>query len=193
LRRYYFLDDDIQKFERFDHRSGRKENIDTTVVDALGFMLEVMEHEVGLPDKQVFADENLKKWVKKVPKMDYKDDTLYDLLYDMVQMNSTNRGLQRNRLLDLVSQYQQKHNDDEVLNDIKTQLSGKKTVGQVALKNVKSRPYSDMEDLKSNHNPIRFVVIFFKMNKNIFLTIENLLIKKGRIEIQQCAIVWIQT
>jgi len=186
LRRYYFLDDDIKKFERFDHRSGRKENADTDVVNALGFMLEVMEHELGLPDMQVFAEENLKKWVKKVTKMDYKDDTLYDLLYDMVQMNSTDRGLQRNRLLDLVSQYQQKHNDDVFLNDIKVQLSGRNTVGQVALLNG-SKTDSDMDDLKSNHNPIRLVVILLKMN--IFLIIENLLIKKGRIEIRRCVIV----
>jgi len=111
----------------------------------------------------------LKNWLKKVGHI----ESVYDLLYNMVPMNSTNRDLQRNKLLDLVSQYQKNNGDainacDEVLNNIKLQLSGKKTVGQVALINLKNKSYAaDMEDLKSNHNPIRLVVVFFKTKKDI--------------------------
>jgi len=154
LRRYYFLDDDIAKFKRFDHRAGIKDYIDTNVFDALNFMLKVMEHEVGKGDDNVLTDENLMKWVFTLGNTEVSK-----FLIKMIQMKLKERNSNKNKLLDLVYAQNLTSENEEVINEIKLKLSGNKTVGQVALLDLKSWSghEHDTEDLKSNHNPIRFV------------------------------------
>jgi len=111
-----------------------------------------MEHEVGKGDDNVLTDENLMKWVYALGKT-----KVSDFFFKMIQMKLEERNSNKNKLLDLVYAQNLTSENEKVINEIKLKLSGNKTVGQVALLDLNSRSDTYTEDLKSNHNPIRYV------------------------------------
>lgn len=139
LRRWYFLDDDIDSFYEYDSRLGHREMRTSkhSTFKALNFMKIVLEDSIS-NDKQIKEIENqkLKAWSKQIGKLDGPlFESLNDILLDGINKNILNES--KNETLDILNKLLVDHHDNSTLIDIKNHLLSDKSkiIGQVALWN----------------------------------------------------------
>lgn len=137
LRRYYFLDDDIEQFYEYDHRLGQRimrSNYQSTF-KALKFIEKVLEDSISSDNKvKDIDDEKLMEWSmycasKGRKSILFKD--LYKILFKKTYIQS------KNEVLDFLNKLLVENDDDLILKEMKSNfLSDKsKHIGQVSLWN----------------------------------------------------------
>ena len=148
LRRWYFLDDDIESFYEYDNRLAYREmkkNKHSTF-KALNFMSKVLEDSISNDEKINIDGEKLKNWsinvlrINKTENVDLLIKELYGILFDRKLVES------KNSALEIINELLIKYNYNDILLDIKNHLLNDKSkvIGSVALWCRQSRPnYED--------------------------------------------------
>ena len=143
LRRWYFLDDDIDSFHEYD-RLGHCEYKTSkhSTFKALNFMKVVLEDSIS-NDEQIsqIDKQKIKEWLKGLGFYinSKPDGALFERLYDILLalMSEGNLNESKNETLDIVNKLLNGHPDNLTLIEIKNHLlnDNSKIVGQVALWN----------------------------------------------------------
>ena len=136
LRRVYFLDDDIEKFYRYNRMRAIRDYVDTNICDALNFMRAVLDTELNKQKVTVPTDKEKKSWLdaayhiiaSDAKKKADVDDLILSLMEPVIK--------NKDKLLDLLTKI-----DREELKEMKEYLSGKsvKKIGNVALHNKEAK------------------------------------------------------
>ena len=148
LRRWYFLDDDIESFHEYDSRLGHREirrSFDKhSTFKALNFMVTVLEHSLTnednpkeIDDQKEIYHQMVKKWIKCLSEHNRENEAfgkLADILYDRKLLES------KNSVLHLINGVLKDYSDNSALIEIKRYLLNDKSkvIGQIALTNMSS-------------------------------------------------------
>ena len=149
LRRFYFIDDDIESFYEYNEQIGQRKMVQNeyTTFRSLDFMLKVLEEETTNNELKILKDtipsiSYLKIFIGKTNK-DTEDYKNYEYLTSLLNIFQTNETTARkNEVLDLLNkikfkEYEDLNNDVTVIKE--TLLGNKsKIIGQIALWNKSS-------------------------------------------------------
>lgn len=155
LRRWYFLDDDIESFYEYDNRLGHRimTKNKNSAFKALNFMRIVLEDSISNDDNiRQISNHKFLDWSIDIAPL-VKNNPLYKELYDI--LFNKKLGESKNVALDLINRLlDQQINDLPALLSIKEDLLNKKSkiIGQVALSDKLSH-FSDYENRLQGEKP----------------------------------------
>jgi len=157
LRRYYFLDDDIESFYEYDHRLGHHimRTSKHTTFKALNFMNIVLENSISndekLNDEKNVIDENkVNDWMIDISQL-AKNNDLFKQLFAILKNNLRES---KNKILDLINKLLINNNDNIALLEMKKYILNDKSkiIGQVGLWNMLGH-YEDYQNRLSGEKP----------------------------------------
>lgn len=142
LRRWYFLDDDIESFHEYDSRLGHREirrSFDKhSTYKALNFMVTVLEHSLTNEENQKEIDNDISlQLLMCLSKHNDKNEAfkkLCSILFNRKLLES------KNSVLHLINGLLKDYSDITALKDIKSHLLNDKSkvIGQIALTDMSS-------------------------------------------------------